>query len=335
VACFRLVKLKAVEKGLLALFTDLARNKQLEEFRDLAAELALAPVKVEHEGFNLFAGYGSVRPYTWFFPKPRVNIVEAVRLYEKIAVNAQVGLDSVGELVSRIYPRNSDTRNLLANFWHRDQWLSPALLFAVCLQHLGPEVEAYGDDRVRMRLGPALIDIQPNGIWSNAQRKRIDPELEDADISMGGFPATTFPAITSDNPVLRALSRMVDGGPLQAAVTLAAHALKEDVISKSFLNKLAKLEGEVVQKARYTRRTVEGASTALNECLQLLESQTTNMIPHLYEAAVPRLMSYKSLQRIIGSVSDIKPGRVIREQTLNNWRIKFQDAFEEVLDAAS
>lgn len=329
VSYFRLLNERAVEKGLLALLSELNSEGLLDKLPEQATLAAQTPGKVRLDGVNLFASYGAVKPYTWLIPKPKLSITEAMRIYETVANQPISGLEPVGVRASHVFHRGSEERRMLAKFTLPTMWLSPALLLAASYQYLGAEIEAYTDNTVRMRFGTGLIEVTKKGCFSNQHRTVIEqPETTEWDNN-----AICFPPITVEHPTLRALAALAIETAALPALTIAAHALEEGVMSKSFFNKLAKLEGPLVEKVRHHKRDLQKASAALDNCIEILEGAVYDIIPELYEAAVPELMSYRRLQSIVGAPTQVKEGRQIRPETLASWRIKFEQILGELQDA--
>ena len=331
VSYFRLLNERSVERALTALFIELRQADLMEQLPELALEEAKKPGKVRLDGFNLLSAYGNVKPYTWLITKPKLSIPEAIRIYESAATQPLSGLDSVGSRVSHIHHRNSDERRMLERFSLPSQWKQPMLLLAASYLYLGAELESYTDETVCMRLGPALIEVTSKGCYSNQHRSVI--QHAESVSNLGS--AIYFPSITVDHPALRALAALSIDTSTLPALTIAAHALEEGIVSKSFFNKLAKLEGPIIDKARHQKRDLQKASAALNNCLEIMNHGVYDIIPELFEAAVPDLMSYRKLQSIVGAPTQVKEGRQIRQETLVSWRIRFEKVLEELQDAKS
>lgn len=327
---FRLLNERSVEKGLLALFTELAQNGTLNSLTELAARhQSERNGKVHLDGFNLLAPSGSVKPYTWFLPRPKVHAAEVLRLYEEVADQPTHELKSVGEIVGHLYPRTSDERKMVSKLSDDDQWLSPALLLAAAAQYVGAEVVEFTRSSVRMRLGTGVVNVAPTGCWSNARKRTVIHTVAPADAIS---PITYFPDTVTDNPVLRALYELADGSDARYAVTVAAHALTEGVINKAYLLKIARLDGDLAMKAKGVKRDPEKARLALLAADEILQKAVYDILPELFAAAVPNLLSYRGLQAIIGAPTDFRQGRLIKEETLASWRIKFQAAYQGIVN---
>lgn len=326
---FRLLDERSVERALQALLIDLARGKSLKDLPNLVAAKALRKESVELESFNLFSAGGSIKPYTWFLPKPKLSVAELLRVYERVADQPTHRLDPVGELAGHTYPRDSEGRRLFARFRADDQWLSPALLLAASAQYLHAEVESRTHNSVRMRFATGIIDISPEGCWSNTRRARV-PQSKPCDAAA---PMTLFPAITTRNPVLRALHEMADGSTAGLALTVAAHALNEGTLSESHLTKLARLEGAAADKALREYGNPELALKALGYCDEILENDSTELVSMLFEVATPHLISYRDLQTLIGSPTQTRVGRKIKKATRAKWRQHLHDLYEDTFNA--
>ena len=324
---YRLLNERSVEKALTSLLSFAGRQGTLDDLPDMVKQQNVVRVKLG--GFNLFMG-DRVRPYTWFLPKVKVGIAEALRMYEDIACNPALKLDTAGNLASHLYPRDSAERKLFTRFSTHEEWLSPALLFAACCQHLGVEIENAGSDSVALRLGNGMIQVSPRGMWSNSRRTFIDNPDKDFNTSNV---ITYFPPIETGNTVLKALWELADGTMEQYAVTATAHAIEEGSYQRSNLLKIARLEHPIVDKIRKGFRDPVKASAALCNCDKILDDATEDVLEYLYDAAVPDLMSRKMMQSRIPAPTQIKEGRIIREETIESWRAWLHEYYEENFSA--
>jgi hypothetical protein len=329
VSYYRLLNERSVEKALTSLFSDLARSGTLDSIPDKVA--AQNHAKMELSGFHLFTQGGSVKPYTWFLHKPKISILDALRIYESVAANPITELDTAGNLAGHIYPRTSDDRKMFSKFTGLSNWLSPALLFAACSQYLGVEIESASNNSVSMRLGNGMIQISPKGIWSNTRRSIVASQPDESPDKV----ITYFPAIATTNPVVKALWELCDGSASQYAVTTIAHALDEGVLNKSVLVRIGKLDHPLIAKARAGGRDRQRAAQALGHCDNILDSAVEDLVGSLYDAAVPDLMCRKTLQSRIPAPTQIERGRIIREDTIEAWRAWLHQYFEETFGAVA
>lgn len=319
---FRLLNEHSVEKALRSLFSDLAHRGALHHLTTTVMEQS--PAIVELPGFDLFTSSGSVKPYTWFLPKPKVTVVDTLRIYEQIAFNSIASIETAGSLAGAIYPRNSEERKAFLKFNSPSQWLSPALMFAAAAQWHGVDIESKTSNGVRMRLGNGVIDINRRGFWSNIRRSFVVSEVEDDNPDNV---VTYFPPKRTSQPVLKALFELCDGYASQMAVTALAHAVDEAVIGRSVLGKIGALEHPLTHIEVKDR---EKAALALAQCDEILDSALEDVVKELYDAAIPNLVSRRQMQSRIPAPSGFKSSRKIRDNTLREWRVWLHKQFDEI-----
>ena len=330
---FRLLNQRALEKALLDLLTELARAKTLDSLPDLARSKLEDKRMVEFDGFDLFMPGAFIKPYQWFLSKPAVSITEALKIYERAVMQMGAGHETCGQTLGTIYARGKDERKQFDKLADGQRW-SAFALFAACVQYLG--TERFGDNqhKVYLRLGSGVVGFSNDGVWSNRMAREVRFPDNDMDLLFGA-PITVFPHTQSSNSVLKALYELAGESNSRYAVTVAAHALQEGFVSEAFFNRIAKLDHELVAKARYVKRDPEKAAAALDRCLDLLGMGIYDIVPHLFEEAVPDLISYRKLQAIVGPPTRGKEGRRIREETLMNWQMKLENELERVRDAVT
>jgi hypothetical protein len=325
---FKLLSERAVERATQALFNALSRDKLLDEFSERCKGYALDKSTQVMPGFNLFQ-QGSNRPLSWFLPKVKTSTVELLRIYERVASQSLSGIDTVAEIASHLYPRSSDERKLFMRFAHPDLWLSPALLFAAVAQYAGAEVEELHESSVRMRLGTGHIMIDRTGIWSNTRSAM----MEFPEDSATGAPATTFPSIATNHPVVRSMYDYSEDYGMPHVATVVALALDEELLPKSFLTKLGRLEGSVIEKSKHSKHDPQKSARALDNCMEILDQAVYDVVPELFAVAVPDLMSFRRLQSIVGAPSQVRQNRKIKDETIENWRSKLRAVHQELADA--
>lgn len=332
VSYFRLLSPTSVERALSDLLVNLAKAGQLKRLPEMAEGLDYKPLEIE--GFDLFTQSGFVKPYRWFLTKPNVNIAQFLRVYDKVADYPLLELDAVGVTVSKIYQRNSPERAILARFTKPDQWLSPSMLLAACAQHMGAELISKTSNSVQLRLGPGFIRVSPLGCWSNSRSQVIPAVTPDRTPDKV---ITTFPNVKTTHPVLKALWQLADESDYRYAVTTAAHAMNENIINNRFLQEVVRFKAPLAKKALDSVRNPVAAHAALEQCESILNAPefSTMSFQCLYSAAVPMLMSYRQLQSIIGAPSQVSLNRKINPKTIEAWKTRLRETYEDLVEGAT
>lgn len=279
---------------------------------------------VQLPGVNLLQQCDSLTPIRWFLKKPRVTAAEFLALYAEFS-NRALGIDdNPGKVVGRLYSADSEGRKLLSKFNAPDDWYSAGMLLMALAPEVGAELERVTDTSARMRLGPSLLSVSDLGVYSSKLRDTNYAE----DSVYGTTPATVLPPVSSTDPAVRAVERVLYEHSKEhlAALTVIVLGIEEERVPRNYLSKFLAADlrakgraaslgdgkiGKVVSRA-------EAASKALAECEAVLESSSPNMLEELYAAAVPRLIGSKDFNRHIGIVS-VSYGRHVKKSTRQRW----------------
>ena len=314
------------------LFDGLKERKLTARFSDAAVVHAAGHKLCTLPGFTLFTPGKAYPPYKWFLPKVRSTVPKFLEAYEAFAVRVQGTHSNPGRLAARIYPFASTRADFLRVFSAPQDWRSAATLLVASAQWLGAEVEAADERRVQARLGPGLMEVTEHGCWSTARRSLVHC----AERAEPAWPVTAFPATQTGNPHLLALAELAESldPNLQYAGTVLAATLNQGVVSSDWLRDLAAeaLLRSKVHKVKENTR-LERAAAALVHCTEVLENVQFDVVPVLYEAAVPGLLNSRQFRSIFGVPTQAAEGRETRPETRQHWQEILDQKFEDLRDA--
>lgn len=328
-----LINEASVTRALHDILQGLDDSGLLRQFDGLVGNYHVAKGVREFPEFTLLSPGRRFAPYKWFLPKPRVSIPEFLRIYDQFADAVQGSGDNPAAVASKIYTRQSESGRLLTHFSHESQWLGAGHTLLCAALWLGAELEQNLHASLRMRLGTGLLEVTPNGVWSNTQRKMLQASAVPAGHM---WPLVPFPLTRSDNPVLHVFSTLRDrlDPSLQFAATLVAIALKEEVVNRGFVRAVVeKHTAKILSASRRSPDKVEAATAALQQCTEILEEAEEGVVQALYEAAVPRLMPAARFRSMFGVASQDDPGREVKASTRARWRVKLEQEFVRLEDA--
>ena len=293
-----------------------------------------AQVTHEYPAFNLTTTGRKFAPYKWFLPKPRVTILEFLRIYDQFAVAVRDGIENPAEVASRIYSRHSGPARLLTHFKHESQWLAAGHTLLCAALWLGAELECQDPDAtLRMRLGNGLLEVSPRGVWSNIGKTTYKAKSLPAGHS---WPLMPFPATRSDNPILHAVWPHLESldPSLAFAATTVAIALKEEVVNRAFLRaETQKILRKLLASSKRSPRGLETATASLQQCVEVLEEAQEGVVRALYGAAVPGLMPSSRFRTMFGVPSQADPDRAVSPATRAKWTQKLEQVYEDLHSA--
>jgi len=284
---------------------------------------------VTFPAFDLFTSGKQFPVYQWFLPKPSANIKSFLAIYDKFVSQGLGAIDNPGRIASTIYGEATDAGRLFTHFKDADQWYAPGLILAAASQWLGAELEYAGPQGVGLRLGNGLIEVTPEGCWSNTHRKVVKATVPAVDES---WPVAPFPATSTKNKQLAAFKHISESLPasLQYAANLLALGLKEEVINDVWLyENRAEISERLLKRSRAGSQKLDRATLAVQQCAEVLED-ALDVVPRLYEVAVPALMGAHRFKKLFGPVVLFQEGRVTREETLQRWRDLIEQEWERL-----
>ena len=329
-----LINESSVSRALRDILQGLEDANVLRPFLTTFEDLKAPRVTHEFPAFNMLARGRKFPPYKWFLPKPKVSILEFLRVYEQFALAVRGGVDNPAEVAAKIYPRGSDAGRLVLHHKDESQWLSAGHTMIIAALWLGAEVEAYEPDgTLRARLGDGLLDVSPAGVYSNTDRETFKPRVESEVYS---WPVLPFPATKSDNPLLTAFWEHHEElePSLMLAASLISLAIKEEVVGRAFLrSEIKSWAPKVLATSKRTPEKLEAATAALQKCTELLDNVDEGLLQALHEAAVPGLMLSAKFRSAIGNSSHSPSTRVVAAATRAKWREAFEQAYGDLHSA--
>lgn len=287
---------------------------------------------VTFPAFDLFTPGKQFPVYQWFLPKPFATIKSFLATYDQF-VSQELGVvANPGRVASTIYGEYTDAGRQFTHFKYADQWYAPGLILAAASQWLGAELDYSGSNGVCLRLGNGLIEVTSEGCWSNTQRRIVPAKAPSVDES---WPVTPFPATGTRNRQLVAFKHISESLPaaLQYAANLLALGLKEEVINDAWLyENRTEIADRLLKRSRAGSQKLDRATLAVQQCSEVLEDGL-DVVPRLYEVAVPGLMGAHRFKKLFGPVVLFQEGRVTREETLQRWRDLIQQTWEDLQNA--
>lgn len=287
---------------------------------------------VTFPAFDLFTPGKHFPVYRWFLPRPFATIKTFLATYDKFIEQGLGSAANPGRVASTVYGEFTEAGRLFTHFKDADQWYAPGLILAAAAQWLGAELEYAGGNGVGLRLGNGLIEVTPEGCWSNTHRKVVKPAIPAVDES---WPVTPFPSTSTKNKQLVAFKHISESLPttLQYAANLLALGLKEEVINDVWLyaNRVEIAE-RLLKRSRAGSQKLDRATLAVQQCSEVLEDGL-DVVPRLYEVAVPGLMGAHRFKKLFGSFTPFQEGRVTQEATLQRWRDLIQQEWEGLQNA--
>jgi len=287
---------------------------------------------VTFPAFDLFTPGKQFPTYQWFLPRPMTTIKSFLDIYEQFALQGLGSVKEPGRAAAKIYGEFTDAGRLFTHFNDADRWYAPGLILAASAQWLGAELESAGPQGVSLRLGNGLIEVTPKGCWSNTKRRLVEASAPAVDES---WPVTPFPATGTRNRQLVALKHISESLPaaLQYAANLLALGLKEEVITDLWLyENRFEISERLSKRSRAGAQKIDRATLAVQQCSEVLEDGL-DVVPRLYEVAVPGLMGAHRFKRLFGSFTPFQEGRVTQEATLQRWRELIEQEWENLQSA--
>lgn len=296
----------------------LAERGMTQEANDMLAFRG----KPQHlPGFNVFSRGASISPFEWCVPRPRNDEADVINAYEAY-VDRSLGLvphpgaaayDAVGRGACRRYfgPKRTPGR-----------WRIPLVKLVAVGQHAAGEVAYAGRDRVELSLPSGRLMVTRRGAFSNfrghvVQAKRIAVDT--------GFEEVSVASIRTAHPLASYLSGRVEDDVLWLANV---------VIQGERFGLIPAIQFQPPAAKPTPRRRKTLAVDVLGAALTCQELLTTgpreNLVPALYSAAVPALMTSRYFKRHFGVPYGAKAGRLVSTRLREEWRHRIDAIVEDL-----
>lgn len=202
------------DSGDMGLFLGRARDRKL--------------TTVEFPAFSMF-GTGA---HEMFIPRPKADTLQFIKVYEAYADRPLGWVKRPAQICSRIY--SVDTHQLFSPFKADDEWWGPTMTLLAASQWLGTDVVSVQPEYAKLFIGNAVMEVSPDGCYVNSRRAVHPAACAPFDLHR---PTTHFPAVRTNNAVLRALHEQLDDLPLRASIcgNTVATALHEGLITNPWL----------------------------------------------------------------------------------------------------
>lgn len=200
--------------GDLALFKARARDKKLSA--------------VEFAPFNMFEG----DIHEMFIARPKVDTSAFIDIYEAFADRPLGWVKRPGQVCNGIYKDHAHRQ--FAGWKHDEQWWGPATTLLAASLWLGTEAAHVRPGDIMVYLGNGYMRVTAEGCYVNGRSAPHPAACPPIDLA---WPTTQFPAVKTNNAILRALHEQLGRLPHRASVAgnAVAVALREGLIENKWM----------------------------------------------------------------------------------------------------